>query len=174
MELPARMPVTAPLPDAIKKALSIAPQAVYKARDYVLVYRNEQEILDLQINRAQLDQINLDPGGVVVTAIGRSVRFCIAIFYPTSHYFRRSCYRIGPLLLGAFLGRTTSKKRVGCTATLATRRSFKMPSCRRQGVVGRPGPNLCGGLFMDGVKPNFSKIKHLYYKLGTVLVSVGT
>ena len=43
MELPARMPVTASLPNTIKKALSIAPQAVYKARDYVLVYQNEQE-----------------------------------------------------------------------------------------------------------------------------------
>ena len=82
MELPARMPVTASLPDAIKKALSIAPQAVYKARDYVLVYRSEQEILDLQINRAQLDQINLDPGGVVVTAKGDRCDFVSRFFTP--------------------------------------------------------------------------------------------
>jgi len=82
MELPARMPLTASLPDAIKKALSIAPQAVYKARDYVLVYRSEQEILDLQINRAQLDQINLDPGGVVVTAKGDQCDFVSRFFTP--------------------------------------------------------------------------------------------
>jgi PhzF family phenazine biosynthesis protein len=82
MELPARMPVTASLPDAIKKALSIAPQAIYKARDYVLVYKNEQEILDLQINRAQLDQINLDPGGVVVTAEGDRCDFVSRFFTP--------------------------------------------------------------------------------------------
>jgi len=82
MELPARMPVIASLPDTIKKALSIAPQAVYKARDYVLVYQNEQEILDLQINRAQLDQINLDPGGVVVTAKGDRCDFVSRFFTP--------------------------------------------------------------------------------------------
>ena len=82
MELPARMPLTAPLPDAIKKALSIAPQLTYKARDYVLVYQNEQEILDLQINRVQLDQINLDPGGVVVTAKGDRCDFVSRFFTP--------------------------------------------------------------------------------------------
>jgi PhzF family phenazine biosynthesis protein len=82
MELPARMPVPAPLPDPIKKALSIAPQEVYKARDYVLVYQNEQEILDLQINRAQLDQINLDPGGLVVTAKGDHCDFVSRFFTP--------------------------------------------------------------------------------------------
>jgi predicted PhzF superfamily epimerase YddE/YHI9 len=82
MELPARMPVTASLPDAIKKALSIAPQEVYKARDYVLIYQNEQEILDLQINRAQFDQINLDPGGVVVTAKGDRCDFVSRFFTP--------------------------------------------------------------------------------------------
>lgn len=82
MELPARMPVRAPLPDAIKKALNIAPQEVYKARDYVLVYQNEQEILDLQINRAQLDQINLDPGGIVVTAKGEHCDFVSRFFTP--------------------------------------------------------------------------------------------
>ena len=82
MELPARMPVPAPLPNPIKKALSIAPQEVYKARDYVLVYQNEQEILDLQINRAQLDQINLDPGGIVVTAKGEHCDFVSRFFPP--------------------------------------------------------------------------------------------
>ena len=48
----------------------------------MLVYRNEQEILDLQINRAQLDQINLDPGGVVVTAKGDHCDFVSRFFTP--------------------------------------------------------------------------------------------
>ena len=82
MALPTRMPVPVTLPNPIKNALSIAPQEVYKARDYVLVYQNEQEILDLQINRAQLDQINLDPGGVVVTAKGDHYDFVSRFFTP--------------------------------------------------------------------------------------------
>lgn len=82
MELPSRMPKIALLPNPIKKALSLVPNEIYKARDYVLVYQNEQEILDLQINRAQLDQINLDPGGVVVTAKGDHCDFVSRFFTP--------------------------------------------------------------------------------------------
>ena len=70
LDLPSRMPVRAELPDKIKSALSIQPTEVYKSRDYVLVYTQAQDIKNLKMNRQLFDQINLDPGGVIVTSKG--------------------------------------------------------------------------------------------------------
>ncbi len=55
---------------------------VLKARDYVLVYGSEEDIKNIQVNRQILDQINLDPGGVVVTAPGNQVDFVSRFFTP--------------------------------------------------------------------------------------------
>ena len=70
MDLPRRDPILASLPDEIKNALNIQPKKVLKARDYLLVYENQKEIEDIVINREVFDQINLNPGGVIVTAKG--------------------------------------------------------------------------------------------------------
>ena len=45
---------------------------VLKSRDYVLVYDTEQEVKNIKINRQIFDQINLDPGGVIVIAKGEN------------------------------------------------------------------------------------------------------
>ena len=55
---------------------------VLKGRDYVLVYREESEVANLQINREQFDRINLDPGGVAVTAPGNDCDFVSRFFTP--------------------------------------------------------------------------------------------
>lgn len=82
LDLPSRMPVLAELPDKIKSALSIQPKEVYKSRDYVLVYTHAKDIRNLKINRQLFDQINLDPGGVIVTAIGENCDFVSRFFTP--------------------------------------------------------------------------------------------
>lgn len=82
MDFPSRKPVEATLPDIIKSALNKQPVSVLKARDYVLVYETEQDILDIQINRQLFDQINLDPGGVIVTAKGDYCDFVSRFFTP--------------------------------------------------------------------------------------------
>ena len=43
LDFPSRMPETATLPDIIKESLSLQPKAVYKSRDYLLVYETEEE-----------------------------------------------------------------------------------------------------------------------------------
>lgn len=72
MDFPSRMPLqdtSNSLPDSILKSLSHPPREVYKARDYVLLYDSEEEIQSLSIVDQNLfDQVNLDPGGVCVTA----------------------------------------------------------------------------------------------------------
>jgi PhzF family phenazine biosynthesis protein len=82
MDFPSRMPITDNLPSTITKSLNIQPIEILKARDYVLVYENETEIRNIKIDRQLFDQINLDPGGVIVTAVGDNCDFVSRFFTP--------------------------------------------------------------------------------------------
>ncbi|MDC0520615.1 PhzF family phenazine biosynthesis protein [Flavobacteriales bacterium] len=82
MDLPRRDPIAATLPDEIKNALNIQPKKVLKARDYLLVYENQKEIEDIVVNREVFDQINLNLGGVIVTAKGDHCDFVSRFFTP--------------------------------------------------------------------------------------------
>ncbi|MFN0213491.1 MAG: PhzF family phenazine biosynthesis protein [Saprospiraceae bacterium] len=82
MDFPSRMPFPDNLPATISNALNIKPKEVLKSRDFVLVYANETEIKNITINRQIFDQINLDPGGVIVTAIGDTCDFVSRFFTP--------------------------------------------------------------------------------------------
>ncbi|WP_336959182.1 PhzF family phenazine biosynthesis protein [Chryseobacterium contaminans] len=84
MDLPSRMPEPSTLPDTIIKALSIQPKEVFKSRDYVLVYESEEDIKRITVDKSILDLINLDPGGVVVTAAGTDSDFVSRYFTPQS------------------------------------------------------------------------------------------
>jgi PhzF family phenazine biosynthesis protein len=82
LELPSRMPIVSELPEIIVKSLNIQPKEVYKSRDYLLVYETVQEIENIKINRQIFDQINLNPGGVIVTAKGEDCDFVSRFFTP--------------------------------------------------------------------------------------------
>ncbi len=82
INFPSRMPLPKNLPTVIEKSLSIKPKEVLKARDYVLVYENETEVRNIKIDRHFFDQINLDPGGVIVTAAGDNCDFVSRFFTP--------------------------------------------------------------------------------------------
>lgn len=82
MDFPSRKPIETSLPKAISNSLSIQPQEVFKARDYVLVYNSEEEIKNIKVDRNRLDQINLDPGGVIVTSQGSDCDFVSRFFTP--------------------------------------------------------------------------------------------
>ncbi len=82
LDFPSRMPVADTLPPEIEDALNIKPDEVYKSRDYLLVYSQEQDIKNLKIDRHRFDQINLDPGGVIVTAKGEDCDFVSRFFTP--------------------------------------------------------------------------------------------
>lgn len=82
LDFPSRPPFPAEAPQAVLEALSIAPVNVLKSRDYVLIYENEAQIKQLEVNKNVLDRINLDPGGVVVTAPGQDVDFVSRFFTP--------------------------------------------------------------------------------------------
>lgn len=82
LDFPSRKPAEAVLPDIISRALDRQPLSVLKARDYVLVYGSEDDIRNIQINRQILDEINLDPGGVIITAAGNDCDFVSRFFTP--------------------------------------------------------------------------------------------
>jgi PhzF family phenazine biosynthesis protein len=82
MDLPARMPVKTDLPEEIAGALSIQPAETYKARDYVLLYGSEDDVKNIRIDRKLFDGINLDTGGVCITARGRDYDFVSRFFTP--------------------------------------------------------------------------------------------
>lgn len=87
MKFPSRKPITSSLPEAIRESLDRQPMEVLKARDYVLVYENEEDIRNIKINRAIIDQINLDPGGVIITAKGQACDFVSRYFSPQASIF---------------------------------------------------------------------------------------
>jgi len=82
LDFPSRKPAAAVLPRIIQESLNIQPVSVLLSRDYVLVYEDEAAIRKIRINRPVFDQVNLDPGGVVVTARGDTVDFVSRFFTP--------------------------------------------------------------------------------------------
>lgn len=82
LDFPARKPIPAELPGNIKNSLSKQPVEVLKSRDYVLVYEDESDVRNIQIDRQTFDQINLDPGGVIITAKGHNCDFVSRFFTP--------------------------------------------------------------------------------------------
>jgi predicted PhzF superfamily epimerase YddE/YHI9 len=87
LDFPSRMPVACELPEIIRQGIDLQPKEVLKARDYVLVYEREEDILNIKLNRQVLDQINLDPGGIIITAPGNSVDFVSRFFTTQSTHF---------------------------------------------------------------------------------------
>ncbi len=87
MNFPSRPAEPSALPDIIKESLSIQPKEVFKARDYVLVYENEEAVSNLSVNASLLDHINIDPGGIIVTARGNTSDFVSRFFTPGAAVF---------------------------------------------------------------------------------------
>jgi PhzF family phenazine biosynthesis protein len=87
LNFPAREPSPAQLPAIIAAGIGVEPLEVLKARDYVLVLRDEAEVRALKLNRQTLDQINIDPGGIIVTAPSHTVDFVSRFFTPQAAIF---------------------------------------------------------------------------------------
>lgn len=87
LDFPARPAERCDLPPAILEAMGVEPLEVLKARDYVLVYDSAEVIRRLQPARVILDRINLDPGGVCVTAPGKECDFVSRFFTPQARIF---------------------------------------------------------------------------------------
>ncbi len=107
LDFPSRMPIQSKLPENISKALNIQPMEVYKSRDYVLVYKSEEDVKNITINRQYFDEINLDPGGVIVTAPGDQSDFVSRFFYTSGIHIRRPCNGLCTLFFNSILVNTS-------------------------------------------------------------------
>ena len=87
MDFPSRPPAKVELPKIIADSLSSQPIEIYKARDYVLVYNSENDIRDLNVSASILEEINLDTGGIIVTARGDNSDFVSRFFTPGAAVF---------------------------------------------------------------------------------------
>lgn len=87
LDFPSRKPEPSAAPQAVLDAFPAAPAEVLKARDYVLVYESEETIRRMQPSQSILGQINLDPGGVIVTAPGSEVDFVSRFFTAQASIF---------------------------------------------------------------------------------------
>jgi PhzF family phenazine biosynthesis protein len=87
LNFPSRKPEPSDIPQIIIDAIQVKPVEVLKSRDYVLVFETEETIRSMKPNQSILNQINLDPGGVIVTAQGNEVDFVSRFFTPQASIF---------------------------------------------------------------------------------------
>jgi len=87
LDFPSRDPSPADLPAIILQGIGLAPKEVLKARDFVLLYDTQEQIESIQPDVALLNTINIDPGGIVVTAPGHEVDFVSRFFTPQASIF---------------------------------------------------------------------------------------
>lgn len=87
MNFPSRPPKPSSLPDAIANALSEQPLEVLKARDYLLIFENEDQLSNLIVDQSGLERINLDPGGIIASAKGNRSDFVSRFFTPGAAVF---------------------------------------------------------------------------------------
>jgi PhzF family phenazine biosynthesis protein len=84
MSLPKRVPEPCDPPQVLLDSVDIHPMAALKSRDYIFVYESEDDIKNIEVNPAILNRINLDPGGLCVTAASSTVDFVSRYFTPQS------------------------------------------------------------------------------------------
>ena len=82
LDFPSRPGALCDLPGIISKALSHQPSEVYKNRDFLLIYKDQDIIEAIKIDRKIFDQISLGMGGVIVSAPGKSKDFVSRYFTP--------------------------------------------------------------------------------------------
>lgn len=87
LDFPARKPHPAKAPKEVLDAIPYEPSDILKARDYLLVFKNEETVRSLQPDPTIMNQINLDPGGIIVTAKGKQVDFVSRFFTPQASIF---------------------------------------------------------------------------------------
>lgn len=87
LDFPSRVPVPSAVPDLILSAFNCTPVETLKSRDFILVFESEAQIRALTPDKNALDQMNLDPGGIVVTSRGADVDFVSRFFTPQASIF---------------------------------------------------------------------------------------
>jgi PhzF family phenazine biosynthesis protein len=87
LDFPSRRPEPSDVPQIILDAIQVEPIDALKSRDYILVFKTEEIVRNMNPNQGILNQINLDPGGIAVTARGDEVDFVSRFFTSQASIF---------------------------------------------------------------------------------------
>ena len=87
LDFPSRNPTSKKLPQLLADSISTPPEEVLKARDFVLVFKSEDDVRNIEINRLYFDQLDLGTGGVIFTAPGKDSDFVSRFFTPRATVF---------------------------------------------------------------------------------------
>ena len=82
LDLPSRPASTCPTPDNLIKGLGKKSRELYKSRDYLAIFDNEEQVADLAPDFTLLE--GLDCLGIIVTAPGEDVDFVSRFFAPAA------------------------------------------------------------------------------------------
>lgn len=80
LDLPSRKPQPCDVPEELLIGLGLEPMEVLRSRDYLAVYKNEEEVRELTPYNDALSK--LDALGIIVTAPGKKVDFVSRFFAP--------------------------------------------------------------------------------------------
>lgn len=80
MDFPASMPEAAELSGALSSTLNIQPTEVLASEDYMLVYKNQEQIIQFRPPLKRLQEISLR--GLIITAPGKDCDFVSRFFAP--------------------------------------------------------------------------------------------
>jgi len=81
LDFPSRPAVRADVPEGLGDALGAAPETVLKSRDYLAVYRSEEEVLALRPDFRAITELGVH--AVIATAPGESSDFVSRFFAPS-------------------------------------------------------------------------------------------
>ncbi|MCX6053454.1 MAG: PhzF family phenazine biosynthesis protein [Chloroflexi bacterium] len=87
LNFPARIAEPCEIPRIILDSLPLPPVLGLKARDYVLVFENEEIVRKMEPDQSLLSQIDTNPGGIIITAPGNEVDFVSRFFTPQASIF---------------------------------------------------------------------------------------
>ncbi len=80
LDFPSRPPVTCETPRELEETLGNKPVEIWRSRDYLMVFDNEDEIRNMNPDLVRM--LNWDCLGVIVTAPGKTVDFVSRFFAP--------------------------------------------------------------------------------------------
>lgn len=80
MDFPTQAPEQCSIPEQIIKAFKTMPIKCLKSQDYIVIFANENEVLNAKPDMSALNELNLR--GVVITAVGKNYDFVNRVFAP--------------------------------------------------------------------------------------------
>ena len=140
------------LPIEIANSLNILPITVLKSRDYLLVYKTEEEIKTLKVDRRSFHSETYALGNIIATSPGAEVDFVSRFFSPSSSIFEDPVTGSAHCTLVPYWSEKLAKKRLSALQ-LSDRRGelFCVNNGKTVSIGGRAITYSLGNIFIGGL-----------------------